>query len=126
MVSYNEAVRRHFAQPRHAGDLEGSFERTLEAAVSEAGNGARVALAAGVRGGTIAAMTFRAWGCPHLIATLDRACEILQGQPVSNLEKCDLSNITEELAVPTEKAGRILLVEDALATLWAEYRDAAD
>lgn len=126
MVSYNEAVRRRFARPRHTGDLDGSFEQTLEAEVAEAGNGARIALAAGIRGGTIAAMTFRAWGCPHLIATLDRACEMLQGQPVSNLEKCDLSNITVELAVPTEKAGRVLLVEDALATLWAQYRNGAD
>lgn len=125
-VSYNDAVRRHFSKPRHAGDLEESFDQTLVADVSDSDKGARIAVTAGIRDGTIAAIRFRAWGCPHLIAALDRACELLQDKPVANLERCDLSNITEELSVPPEKAGRILLLEDALATLWAHYGSAAN
>jgi len=119
-TTYNEAVRAYFADPDHAGDLQGSFSQTLAAEVSESDGGAQVVLAAGIHAGSIAEMAFRAWGCPHLIAALELACEILVNQPVECLENFDSADITQNLAVPTEKSGRILLVEDALATLWSQ------
>lgn len=120
-IYYNEAVRRHFEDPRHAGELGDSFDITLTADASESDKGARIVLAAGISNGTIAAAAFRAWGCPHLIAAVDLACEQMAGQPVRSLENFDLAHITQELCIPAEKAGRILLLEDALATLWARY-----
>lgn len=85
--------------------------------VSESDGGTQILLAAGINHGNIAGMAFRAWGCPHLIAALELACTTLVGQPVESLEKFDSADITQELAVPTEKTGRILLLEDALARL---------
>ena len=126
IASYNEAVRRIFADPAHAGDLRGEYELNLAADVVESASGARITLAAGIRGGIIAGMAFRVWGCPHLIAALELVCMALEEQPVAGLEKFDLADITQELSVPVEKSGRILLLEDALATLWAQYADAQD
>jgi len=123
-TTYNEAVRACFAEPAYAGDLQGSFDQTLTADVSESEGGAQVALAAGIQAGSIAEMAYRAWGCPHLIAALELACETLVNQPVQSLENFDSADITQNLAVPTEKTGRILLVEDALATLWAQVAGA--
>ncbi len=120
-AAYNEAVRRHFADPRHAGNLQKYHELTLVADVSESAEGTQIVMSAGIRGDTIAAMAFRVRGCPHLIAALELACRILTGQPVASLENFDSANITQELSVPVEKAGRILLLEDALAALWAQY-----
>lgn len=120
-VSYNEALRRRFADPQHAGDLRAAYERTLNAEVSDSDKGAHLVMAAGIRDDSIAEITFRAWGCPHLIAALEAVCEHLEGQPAASLENCDLADITQELSVPAEKMGRILLVEDALATLWAQH-----
>lgn len=120
MDIYNESVRRRFANPQYAGGLQESFEQTLNAEVSASGKGPRIAMAAGLRNGRIAAIRFRAWGCPHLIAAADRACEALQGEPVEALENPDLPGITEELSLPTAKAGLILLLEDALAALRAQ------
>ncbi len=125
-VSYNEAVRRHFSEPRNAGELADSFDRILNADVSDSDNGVRIVLSAGIRDAVITGVAFRAWGCPHLIAAVDLACEQLAGQPATSLENHDLAHITGELAVPAEKAGRILLLEDALAILWAQYAGAAD
>lgn len=122
---YNDAVRACFADPAHAGDLRGSFDQTLIADVSESEGGAQVALAAGIRAGNIAEVAYRAWGCPHLIAALELACRTLVNRPVECLENFDSADITQELAVPTEKTGRILLVEDALAMLWAQIAGAA-
>ena len=120
-TSYNEAVRERFANPRHAGELQGSYEQRVAADVSDSDKGARVVVSAGIRDGAVAEMAFMVWGCPHLIAALDLACHRLTGQPASSLENYDLDDITRELSVPAEKMGRILLLEDALATLWAQY-----
>jgi NifU-like protein involved in Fe-S cluster formation len=125
-AEYNEAVRRYFADPAHAGDLQEEFEVTLVADVSESAEGAHIVMSAGIRGGAIDGIAYRAWGCPHLIAALDLACRILAGQPVATLENFDSANITRELSVPVEKTGRILLLEDALASLWAQYTSARD
>ncbi len=124
--SYNGAVRRYFADPQHAGKLQEDFELTLVAEVSESDNGAHIVISAGIRGGIIAAMAYRVWGCPHLIATLEHVCSTFEGQPVATLENFESADITQELSVPVEKAGRILLLEDALATLWAQCASTED
>ncbi len=118
--SYNDAVRRHFTDPQHAGDLQGASDQTLAADVSDSDHGAHIVIEAGIRDDTIGEMAFRVWGCPHLIAALELVCGRLVDQPVASLENFDLADITQELGIPAEKMGRILLLEDALATLWAE------
>ena len=125
-TSYNEDVRRHFADPQHAGNLQKDYELTLVADVSESDHGAHILISAGIRDGTIVEMAFRVWGCPHLISALEQVCTTFEGQPVAGLEKFDSADITQELSVPVEKSGRILLLEDALATLWAQYASPED
>jgi len=125
-TAYNEAVRRHFADPQHTGDLQEDYEQTLVADVSESLSGAHIVMSAGIRGGTIARMAYRVRGCPHLIAALELVCTTLQGQPLARLENFDSADITQELSIPAEKTGRILLLEDALATLWAQYASTED
>ncbi len=122
--SYNRAVRRHFADPQHAGKLQDDYALTLVADVSESEHGAHIVISAGIRGGASAGIAYRVWGCPHLIAALECVCTTFEGQPVAGLENFDSADITQELSVPVEKAGRILLLEDALATLWAHYASA--
>ncbi len=124
--SYNEVVRRHFTDPQHAGDLQRPYETMLNADVADSDNGIHIVIKAGIRAGTIGEMAFRVWGCPHLIAALEIVCERLVGQPVASLENYDLADITQELCLPAEKMSRILLLEDALATLWAEGCSAAN
>ncbi len=125
-TSYNGAVRRYFADPRHAGELQEDYELTLAAEVSESGNGAHIVISVGIRGGIIAAMAYRVWGCPHLIAALEQMCTTFEGQPVAGLENFDSADITQELSVPVEKTGRILLLEDALTALWAQCASTED
>ena len=123
---YSGAVRQHFADPQHAGNLQDDYELMLVADVSESDHGAHIVISAGIRGGVIGAMAYRVWGCPHLIAALEHVCTIFEGQPVAGLENFDSADITQELSVPVEKTGRILLLEDALATLWAQCAGTED
>jgi len=117
-ATYNEAVRRNFLHPAHAGELREQYDLQLAADVSESDHGAQLRLAAGIQCGIIAGMAFRVWGCPHLIAALELVCTTLEGQPLAALENFELADITVALSVPVEKAGRMLLLEQALATLW--------
>lgn len=98
----------------------------LVADVSASGNGAHIVMSAGIHGRTIARMAYRVRGCPHLIAALELVCTTLEGQPVTGLENLDSADITQELSIPAEKTGRILLLEDALAALWAQYASTED
>lgn len=110
--AYNEAVRRRFANPAHAGDLPPGYA----AASAQAGHsaGLRVRFAAIAEGGVVTALRFRAFGCPHLIAAAEAACEAFEGRPPAALREFSAASLMEQLAVPIEKTGRILLVEDAL------------
>ena len=119
-VQYNDSVRALFRSPAHAGDLQGEYDSTLHADVSEGGHGARLTMQAGIADTTIRELRFRVWGCPHLIAAAEATCAALEGHSVNALKNWKVANITQKLSVPIEKSGRILLVEDALAGLWAQ------
>lgn len=108
---YDAQVRKLFAAPAHAGDLADAE------VVSIADQDVRLQLAATTAGGAVQAMRFRAWGCPHLIAATEAACAALEGQAVANLVGWTAAGIMQNLAVPVEKTGRILVLEDTVRLL---------
>ena len=111
MSAYSERVREYFAKPAHAGDLdEGKTVLVDEQDV-------RLQLSVRASGGTVDAMRFRAWGCPHTIAAAEAACRALEGRRVGELLDFSASGLMEELAVPVAKTGRILVLEDAVRSL---------
>ena len=108
---YSSLVRDCFASPAHAGDLD----RGVSVDVDD--QGASVRLAAIAKGGSLEAHRFRAWGCPHLIAACEYFCAEYEGRPVAALSDFRATDIMQKLAVPVEKTGRILVVEDAVRAL---------
>ena len=79
-------------------------------------------MTAGVEHGTLAALRFRVWGCPHLIAAAEGICSDLEGGPVDQLGGVSANELMERLSVPVEKTGRMLLVEDVARQLLATIR----
>ncbi|MDH3622019.1 MAG: iron-sulfur cluster assembly scaffold protein [Gammaproteobacteria bacterium] len=108
---YSAAVRELFAAPTHAGTVADGTRVLVE------DQGMRVEIAASVAQGQLSAVRFRAWGCPHLIAAAEWACRHYENGPASALDKFPTDRIMEDLAVPTEKTGRILVLEDAIRSL---------
>jgi len=108
---YNGKVREFFAAPAHAGGLADGVTVLAD------DQGVRLALSASVADGRIAALRFRARGCPHLIAAVEWVCRHYESEPLQALEKFPTARIMEDLAVPIEKTGRILVVEDAIQSL---------
>lgn len=119
---YNDTVRRHFASPAHAGDVQEGYARLVRADVSESDAGLRVLLAARIDGSTIARLRYRVFGCPHLIAAAEELCARLEGGPVEGLQDVPVTQLMELLEIPVEKTGRLLLLEDAANALHREWR----
>jgi NifU-like protein involved in Fe-S cluster formation len=114
---YNDTVRRHFENPLHAGDLPAGYPAELIAEVVESDAGVRIVLAADVDAHTIRCLRYRVFGCPHLIAAAEELCGRLEGQPAQGLQNVPVAQLMTLLAVPVEKTGRLLLLEDAANAL---------
>ena len=68
-----------------------------------------------VRGGVVMSALFKAYGCPDTLAAAAWVAERLPGRGRGELAPGTPAEWAERLAVPAEKLGRLLIVEDALA-----------
>jgi NifU-like protein involved in Fe-S cluster formation len=114
---YNSAVRDCFESPDHAGEAAGDIVAFFE------DQGMRIRLSANVSKSTITELRFLAWGCPHVIAAAETFCRQYEGRPVAELELFETDQIMQDLAVPVEKTGRILVFEDTVRSLRAAIQD---
>jgi len=118
---YTDEVRARFANPVHAGDLEGEYPEVLTAATGEAERGVWIIFSAGVDDGTIEEFRFRAWGCPHLIAAAELTCAEHEQGPVAALGDISANGLMARLSVPRDKTGKFLLLEDAIQALLGQH-----
>lgn len=114
---YNDTVRRHFANPAHAGDLQAGYPHVVSADVSGSEAGFRILLAARIDNNVISRLRYRVFGCPHLVAATEELCSRLEGGPADALQDVPVAQLMELLEVPVEKTGRLLLLEDAAHAL---------
>jgi NifU-like protein involved in Fe-S cluster formation len=114
---YNSVVRAYFADPQHAGAIPGAAAGYFE------DQGIRLKLYAEVAQEQIESMRFEVWGCPHVIAATEAVCRHFEGSKLSELDKFPSAQIMRDLAVPVEKTGRILVVEDTVRSLRAAIHD---
>ena len=114
---FNSVVREYFADTRHCGDIAGAAIGYFE------DQGIRIRLAADVVDGQLARLSFRAFGCPHVIAAAEAVCRQFEGRPALDLEQFNTDQIMQQLAVPVEKTGRILVLEDTVRSLGQAIQD---
>jgi NifU-like protein involved in Fe-S cluster formation len=118
-MNYNELTRRYFELPASAGRLSGPLVYRGAAGNREHGTWVQFDLQAA--SGTMNAVRFLAFGCPHTIAVSAWVAEQAVGKPVERRLPSILNDISLRFAVPEEKLGRLLIVEDA----WLAAIDAA-
>jgi len=114
---YNSTVRAYFAEAEHCGDVSGGAVGYFE------DQGLRIRLSAEVEDGLITRLGFRAWGCPHVIAAAEAVCRQFEGRAALELEQFASAQIMRDLAVPVEKTGRILALEDTVRSLGQAIQD---
>jgi cysteine desulfurase len=95
----------------------GALEAAPGVVQGEAGNGASeawVRFYARIARGTVKDARFQAFGCPHTLAVAAWLTGRLPGRALDGLSLGEPVEWARELAVPVEKLGRLLVVEDAL------------
>jgi hypothetical protein len=71
----------------------------------------------------VKAALFQAYGCPHTLAVTAWVTGQLPGRSMDHLVPGTPSAWLEALSVPTEKLGRLLIVEDALRAAFQQWND---
>ena len=115
--AYSPRVLEFFRSPRHAGAPSG--EPGISVAVSEGGAGARIRLAGVSDGERWTRLCWQVFGCPHTMAAAEAACRRFEGAAHAAPREFAFVELVEELAIPVEKTGRVLLLEDAFRALEA-------
>ncbi len=119
---YSEVVRRLFEALPAAGPLPDGAGLPVAGEAVALDRGAWVRFEARVLRGRYVACSFRAWGCPHVLAAAARTAVRLSGSSVGGEGACDARELIEALGAPVEKLGRFLVVEDAHGGLLAAAR----
>jgi NifU-like N terminal domain len=108
---YSESTRRRFESAANAGTLTGPG--VLRGAAGSRAQGTWVQFHLRVAGGRIEAARFLAFACPHTIAVADwiavQAAGVAPGLELPE----SIQSLQTRFEVPTEKLGRLLIVEDA-------------
>ncbi|HUN71719.1 MAG TPA: aminotransferase class V-fold PLP-dependent enzyme [Steroidobacteraceae bacterium] len=99
------------------GRPEGEASPGAGPAVGEAGGPGQevwVRFRLRIAGGVVKSALFKAYGCPHTLAVAAWVTERLRGRSRADLAPGTPAEWAEALAIPVEKLGRLLVIEDAL------------
>lgn len=110
-MNYNELTRHYFESTGNAGELEGPG--VFRGAAGDREHSTWVQFDLQIKAGVVAAAKFLAFGCPHVIAVSAWLAEQAVGRQLAPLLPEDVQALRERFAVPVEKLGRLLIVEDA-------------
>ncbi len=110
-MNYSELTLRYFETAPGAGVLTGPG--TFRGSAGSPRQGTWVQFDARVSGGVIRDARFLAFACPHTIAVSAWVVEHAVGVVAREELPEPVQNLSERFAVPVEKRGRLLLIEDA-------------
>lgn len=113
---YPSVVVDHFEHPRNAGHFEPGSD-VIRGVAGDVSQGTMFTLSARVVAERIEAVRFEAYGCPHCIAAGSWLSERLVGLTQAELARWNWREADEALQFPTEKRGRLLILEDAVRAL---------
>lgn len=102
----------------------GGGDRVLRGRAGGPEAGTWVAVAIPVTAGQLGAPEFRVFGCPDVRRACAELTRRLAGAGVASLGGQDLVALGRELRLPPAKAGRLLIVQDALRNCLADWENA--
>jgi len=110
-VSYSELTRRYFESPASVGELSGAGVFRGVAGNREQGTWVQFDLKC--ESGTLQAARFLAFACPHTIAVSAWLAEQSSGKMLTRALPESVQDLRDRFAVPVDKMGRLLIIEDA-------------
>ena len=125
-MNYNDLTRQYFESAANAGELQGPG--VFRGAAGDKAQGTWVQFDLHIKAGTVSAASFLAFACPHTIAVAAWLAEQAVGGRLQPVLPEGVPALRDRFAVPVEKMGRLLIIEDAwlAAVLPAiDYRESA-
>lgn len=119
-VDYSPQVLERFRHPAHAGELAAAEGETRSGQAGSRRAGTLVQFQLRIAEGRIADAAYRVFGSPHAIAACSLAAEQIIGRPAAPAAVPAGRVLAETLALPVERFGVALLVEDALLKALAD------
>jgi len=110
-MNYNELTRRYFESGANVGELTGPG--VFRGAAGSLEGGTWVQFDLQINAGAVSAARFLAFGCPHTIAVSSWLTEQAVGHPAKPQLAEGVQGLRARFAVPVEKMGRLLIIEDA-------------
>jgi NifU-like protein involved in Fe-S cluster formation len=110
-MTYSELTRRYFETAANAGELVGPG--VFRGAAGDRAQGTWVQFDLRIDAGAVSAAKFLAFACPHTIAVAAWLTEQAVGQRLKPVLPENVQALRERFAVPIEKMGRLLTIEDA-------------
>jgi len=117
-MDYSSEVVRRFRSPRRAGVIAEDTPGVVSGEAEDRSLNVWLRFQVQVRDRRVDVVRFQAFGCPHTIAAADWIAERLEGDDVKALAELDVHAAARALAVPIEKLGKLLRIEDALVACW--------
>jgi len=114
-MEYSPEVQRRLCSPSRSGPLRGVSDKLVGGEAEDRTLNVWVCFEVELSGRAIRAARFEAYGCPHFVAAADWIAEHLEGQSAQALGNPFAQAVRAALGVPTEKLGKLLVLEDALA-----------
>jgi hypothetical protein len=122
-MNYSELTLHYFETAAGAGILTGVD--TFRGAAGSREQGTWVQFDVKICSETVREARFLAFACPHTIAVCARVVEQAAGQSVRAELPESVQELSERFAVPVEKRGRLLIVEDAWLAAFTAAREHA-
>jgi NifU-like protein involved in Fe-S cluster formation len=121
-MDYSSEVLRRFGSPLRAGVLADNIPGVVSGDAEDRSLNVWLRFQVQVPDRRIEAVRFQVVGCPHTVAAADWIAERLEGDAAGALAGLDVHAAAHALAVPTEKLGKLLRIEDAVLACWDQYK----
>jgi NifU-like protein involved in Fe-S cluster formation len=110
-MNYSELTRSYFETAAQAGELTG--RGVFRGAAGNHAQGTWVQFDLQIKAGAVSAAKFLAFACPHTIAVAAWLAEQAVGRQLQPTLPESVQALRDRFAVPIEKMGRLLIIEDA-------------
>jgi NifU-like protein involved in Fe-S cluster formation len=110
-MNYNDLTRNYFESAANAGELEGPG--VFRGAAGNRDQGTWVQFDLRIHDGAVSEARFLAFACPHTIAVAAWLAEQAVGGRLQPILPESVQVLRDRFAVPVEKMGRLLVIEDA-------------
>jgi NifU-like protein involved in Fe-S cluster formation len=110
-MNYNDLTRQYFESAANAGELQGPG--VFRGAAGDPTHGTWVQFDLQIIAGAVSQARFLAFACPHTIAVAAWLAEQAVGGRLQPMLPESVQALRDRFAVPVEKMGRLLIIEDA-------------